>query len=94
MKDISVRAWCAVEPEKAIDIDMVRRSDSSARHAASNIKGVAWPQLSRAGWKIIKVRVIPDEEGEAPAPPPAPRRLPPAIRPASRSKVLMRCGDE
>lgn len=50
-------AFCAVGPDGAIDIDLVRRSQSSCHSAASNIHGLGWMALVGKGWRVVEVRL-------------------------------------
>lgn len=95
MKVQPTTAFCAIGPDGTIDLDMIRRSASSARGAATAIKSTAWPALAAKGWVIVPVRITaagePEEEAvPLPPKPPAPR---PAVerRPAGGVKLL-RCG--
>lgn len=74
-------AYCAIGPDRRIDIDLVRRNQASCGSAAGNVQGMAWPHLAGKGWRIVSVRIV--EVGSADDvpevdPAPAPKRKPPA----------------
>lgn len=73
-------AWCAVGPDGEIDIDMLRRGQAGCEHAASSIRGQAWPRLVHLGWRVLRVRIVradaPEVAEPAPAPAPARRKAP------------------
>jgi hypothetical protein len=75
---LRAEAFCAVGPDQAIDIDLVRRSVASAQHSAVVTKGEGrqWPALARIGWTVVPVRIyggsaVPEElvdQGDLPKP--------------------------
>lgn len=48
---------CAIGPDGAISIDLVRSTVAAAQWAASCIIGTAWPALASLGWRVLPVRV-------------------------------------
>jgi hypothetical protein len=53
----STFAFCAVGVAGDIDIDMLRRNQSSAQHAAKMVAGKDWSRLKADGWVIEEVEM-------------------------------------
>jgi hypothetical protein len=82
-----IEAHCAVGPDGALDIDLIRRNAASCQHAATQVRGIPWPRLVHIGWRVVRVRIgradaeeVQPEPAPAPPPPAAtrPRRAAPA----------------
>lgn len=56
--------WAAVSPEGTIHASTVRDNADSTSTMAWMVTGEPWPALAAIGWRIIRVDVIPHEEGK------------------------------
>lgn len=75
-----ITACCAVGPDGRLDIDLIRRNQASAQHAAKSIQGGSWPALASKGWRIIAVEIRDQSLPEAVEQAPVSRDSPPVRR--------------
>ncbi len=93
-------------PDDVIDLDLLRRSEASARHAAGEAKGggAGWVKMALRGWRVIPVRIVADgeladedvlvqPEIKPRAPRAAPAEVPREVRVPARGRfpALLRC---
>lgn len=56
--------WAAVTPSGAIAVETLLKTEAAVKFRVTGCDSLQWPEFAAIGWRIIRVDVIPHEEGK------------------------------